>query len=118
MSISKGSAEVEMAVREAFFHAAGAMHGSVYFKVLDDAAFFACNSLIKDFFVLTVQFNIYFTRPISSGSVKGIGRVVSRARHLLTAEATLYNGDGKEIARGNGSFTKSRIRLTPQVGYQ
>ena len=29
-----------MTVRPDFFHAAGAVHGSVYFKLLDDAAYF------------------------------------------------------------------------------
>src|SRR5690606_5880459 len=34
-------------------HAAGAAHGSSYFKMLDDAAFYAANSLVSDRFLLT-----------------------------------------------------------------
>jgi acyl-coenzyme A thioesterase PaaI-like protein len=34
-------------------HSIHAVHGSVYFKALDDAAFFAVNSLVEDVFVLT-----------------------------------------------------------------
>ena len=49
----EGHAEVVIAVRHDFLHAAGAVHGSVYFKALDDAAFFAVNSLVDDVFVLT-----------------------------------------------------------------
>ena len=43
---------------EAAGHAAGAVHGSYYFKVLDDACYFAANSLVSDVFVLTVSFVI------------------------------------------------------------
>ena len=50
LSISEGSAEVSIAVRPEFFHAANAVHGSVYFKLLDDSAFFAANSLVEDVF--------------------------------------------------------------------
>ena len=35
--IDDGTAEVRLTVRPDFFHAANAVHGSVYFKLLDDA---------------------------------------------------------------------------------
>src|SRR5437660_10506789 len=57
LTVSEGRAEVTMAVQSDFFHAARAVHGSVYFKAMDDAAFFAVNSLVSDVFVLTVTFN-------------------------------------------------------------
>jgi acyl-coenzyme A thioesterase PaaI-like protein len=34
----EGAAEIEINLSEAFHHAAGGVHGSVYFKMLDDAA--------------------------------------------------------------------------------
>ncbi len=48
IEIKKGRATITIPVKEDFFHIAGAVHGSTYFKALDDAAFFACNSLIDD----------------------------------------------------------------------
>ena len=54
--IYKGGAEIEIAVKEKFFHAAGAVHGSVYFKMLDDAAFFAANSLEQAYLYAEKQF--------------------------------------------------------------
>jgi acyl-coenzyme A thioesterase PaaI-like protein len=54
--VSHGNAEVVIPVQPKFFHAAGATHGSVYFKALDDAAFFAVSSLVTDVFALTVSF--------------------------------------------------------------
>jgi acyl-coenzyme A thioesterase PaaI-like protein len=45
LEVGEGMASIDMEVSERFFHAGGALHGSVYFKMLDDAAFFAANSL-------------------------------------------------------------------------
>ena len=69
MRVSEGCAEVIIPVRPGLFHAAGAVHGSVYFKALDDSAFFAVNSLVDDVLVLTVSFNVYLTRSISEGEM-------------------------------------------------
>ena len=118
MHISDGRAEVTVLVRRDFFHAANAVHGALYFKCLDDATFFAVNSLVDDVFVLTVSFNLYLTRPISDGEMKAVGRVVYRSRQLFVAEAELMDQDGREIGRGSGTFMRSAIRLTPDIGYK
>jgi uncharacterized protein (TIGR00369 family) len=117
LTVTEGGAEVEMVVRPDFFHAAHAVHGSVYFKALDDAAFFAVNSLVTDVFVLTVTYNIYLTRPVFEGRLRAIGKVVHRSRQLFLAEAELFDAREKQIARGSGSFMRSTIPLGPEVGY-
>lgn len=43
------------------------VHGPVYFRALDDAGFFAVNSLVEDVFVLTASFNVNLFRPMKSG---------------------------------------------------
>lgn len=115
--ISDGEATIEMEARSDLFHAAGALHGSVYFKALDDAAFFAVSSLVDDVFVLTASFTIYLTRPVTGGPLRAEGRVVSRGQKLLVAESVLFAGD-KEVARGSGTFMPSRIELTEELGYR
>ena len=55
IEIGEGKATVTIPIRSEFFHAAHAAHGMIYFKLLDDAAFFAVNSLVEDVFVLTVS---------------------------------------------------------------
>ncbi len=116
--ISEGRAEVTIPVRPDFFHAAGAVHGAVYFKALDDAAFFAVSSLVDDVFMLTVSLNAYLTRPISEGEMKATGRVVYRSRQLFVAEAELVDSDGREIARGSGTFMRSSIPFSAEIGYE
>jgi uncharacterized protein (TIGR00369 family) len=117
MYVSEGRADVSIQVRPDFFHAAHAVHGLVYFKLLDDAAFFAVSSLVSEVFVLTISFNIYLTRPVSAGELKASGRVVHRARHLFLAESELVNANGQEVARGSGVFMRSTIALSPELGY-
>ena len=117
MQVSKGRAVITMKVRRDFYHAANAVHGALYFKALDDAAFFAVNSLVPDRFVLTVSLNAYLTRPISEGEVRAVGQVVHRSRRLFVAESQLFDSAGKEIARGSGTFVPSDIPLSPQIGY-
>jgi uncharacterized protein (TIGR00369 family) len=117
IEIQEGGAVIEMAVSDKLFHAAGAVHGSVYFKMLDDAAFFAANSLEREFFVLTTSFTTYFTRPVSEGSVRATGTVVHHGKSQILAEAVVLDGRGREIGRGNGVFMRSRLRLSDLEGY-
>jgi uncharacterized protein (TIGR00369 family) len=115
--ISEGHAEITMAMKPDFFHAANAVHGSVYFKALDDSAFFAANSLVTDVFVLTVTYTVYLTRPISEGEMHARGRVVHRSKNLIIADAELLDSSDRQIARGSGTFMRSQIPLSPAIGY-
>ena len=117
IAIGEGTCEIRIAVREDFFHAADAVHGSVYFKALDDAAFFAANSGIEDVLVLTASYQISFFRPIDAGELIARGTVVHPGRQLVFAEAVLEDEAGRTLARGSGSFAKSRIPLRPEIGY-
>ena len=118
MHVEDGYAEVVIVVRQDFLHPAGAVHGAVYFKALDDAAFFAVNSLVNDVFVLTVSFNIYLTRPISQGEMRAIGQVIHRSRRLFIAQSKLADPDGREIAWGSGTYMRSAVQLSPKLGYE
>jgi uncharacterized protein (TIGR00369 family) len=118
LTVSDGAAEIRIPVREEFFHAARAVHGSVYFKALDDAAFFAASSVVTDFFVLTVSFTIHLLRPVTSGTLLAKGRLVHRSRQLLLADAELFDDAARVIARGPGPFMRSTIALTGELGYE
>ena len=117
MRVSEGIAEIEIEVEEKYFHVAGAVHGSVYFKMLDDAAFFASNSLEPEVFVLTVTFTTYLTRSVSSGKLKSLGRVVNMNSQQFIAESILFDSDENEVGRGNGIFIRSKIKLCNTLGY-
>lgn len=113
-----GVARISFAIAEEHFHAAAAAHGTAYFKMLDDAAFYACNSLITDRFLLTTQFNLVLTRPLTAGPVVAEGRWVSGQRRVFVGDARLIAADGEEVARGTGTFMRSRIALAGLPGYR
>jgi uncharacterized protein (TIGR00369 family) len=118
ISISKGKSVITLPVRQDLFHAAGAMHGSMYFLALDNAAWFAVNSLVADVFVLTVSFNIYLIRPVSKGMVRAEGFVTNATKTQFFAEAVLYDEEDREIARGSGVFVRGKTHLTEEIGYR
>ena len=115
--VSDSEATIEVDVSEKLFHAADAVHGSVYFKVLDDAAFFAANSLEREVFVLTTSFTVYLTRPISTGTLRSVGRVVNRNKSQFIAEAVAYDSEGREVGRGSGMFVRGKSPLREARGY-
>ena len=82
-----GLARIRFEVQPSSFHAAGAAHGTLYFKMMDDAAFYACNSLVSDRFLLTTAFNMVFTQPLRAGPVIAEGRWVSGKRRVFVGEA-------------------------------
>ena len=117
LSIGEGKAELRIQVRDDFHHTAGAMHGSVYFKALDDATFFAANSLITDVFVLTASFKIDFLKPVIDGEITAVAHVTGQNERRIIAEAELYDSNKNIVGRGRGEFAKSKIKLTPAVQY-
>ena len=113
-----GRSRIRFAVRADMFHAANAAHGTLYFKMLDDAAFYAANGLVSDRFLLTTAFNLHFTKPMKSGEAIAEGRWISGRRRVFVAEARIVDAGGEECARGTGTFLRSHIALTSLAGYQ
>lgn len=113
----EGRASIAFDVTENVYHAAGAAHGTIYFKMLDDAAFYAANTLVTDRFLLTTAFNAHFTKPVRGGRVTASGVWISGRRRVLVAESRLVDEDGDEIGRGTGTFMRSRIALSGLDGY-
>ncbi len=113
----EGLARLEFQVTEQSYHAAGAAHGTIYFKMLDDAAFYAANTLVTDRFLLTTSFNLHFSKPVRTGVVIAEGKWVSGRRRVFVAESRLTDDEGDEIGRGTGTFMRSRIPLSGLPGY-
>ena len=117
IEVGEGIARIRFDVDERFFHAAGAAHGTLYFKMMDDAAFYACNSLVTDRFLLTTAFNLNFTRPLKRGPAVAEGRWASGRRRVFVADVRLVDAEGEEAGRGTGTFMRSHIPLSGLAGY-
>jgi uncharacterized protein (TIGR00369 family) len=115
--IAKAESEIEITARSDFHHAAHAVHGSVYFKLLDDAGFFAANSLVPDVFVLTSSYTIHLLGPVSEGILRAKGKVINAGARQFVAQSHLYDANGKLIAHGIGTFVRSKLTLALSDGY-
>jgi uncharacterized protein (TIGR00369 family) len=113
-----GRSDIEFIVAADAYHAAGAAHGTLYFKMLDDAAFYAANGLVSDRFLLTTAFNLHFTKPLREGTARAEGRWISGKRRIFVAEARIVDAAGDECARGTGTFMRSHIALSGLDGYK
>tara|TARA_E500000305_G_C3994453_1_gene223790 strand:+ start:692 stop:1192 length:501 start_codon:yes stop_codon:yes gene_type:complete len=112
-----GEARITFDIDETLHHAARAAHGTIYFKMLDDAAFYAANSLVSDRFLLTTGFNLHFTKPVRAGRLIAHGKWISGKRRVFVAEANLVDEEGDEVGRGTGTFMRSHIALAGLPGY-
>jgi len=117
IEIFEGKSEVAIPITPSLLHSGNALHGSIYFKVLDDSAFLAANSLEKDHFALTSTFTTYITEPVSHGILKAAARVVNQTRAQIVVESIAYN-HAQEVARGHGIFVRSRRLLKDVADYK
>ena len=118
ISIQTGAAQVSFSVKPDMFHAAGSVHGSIYFKLLDDAAYFAAASYEDDVFLTTASFNCYFLKPVTNGMLSAEGKVKNASKQLFIVESVVMNMSGETVARGSGSFMRTKVRLIPEMGYR
>lgn len=118
IEVTSEKAEISMQVEPKYFHAGNSLHGSVYFKMLDDAAYFAVNSIVQDSFVYTTSFNIQILRPVKVGKIRAVGELKFKSKNLFIADAILYDEKNREVARGSGNFMKSGIELNENIGYK
>jgi uncharacterized protein (TIGR00369 family) len=107
IAVQAGQADVWIQATESLHHAGHGLHGSVFFKMLDDAAFFAVASQVEDAFIVTASFHLSFLRGIATGEIHSVGKVIRMSSTICVAEAVLYGADGREAARGMGDFIRS-----------
>ena len=118
LEIKHQFAKITLPIDESYHHAGHNMHGSVYFRLLDDVSYFAAMSEEKEYFYVTRSFNITFIRPFEKGLVTAISDEIKWVDGDFIASATLYNEAGKKLAVGEGVFSKSKTKLNPEVGYR
>jgi uncharacterized protein (TIGR00369 family) len=111
MTVAYHQAEITLPTGDNFHHAGKSMHGSVYFRLLDDACYFAAMSVVKDCFILTKSFNINFLRPHVDGLITAKAQLIKEEEGLFFCEGELFNDTGKIIASGSGIFVRSKMPL-------
>lgn len=110
---AEGNTTINFTPDDRHCHTAMSLHGAGYFKLLDDAAFFAAQGRVTDGFAFTTSFTTYMMRPVSPGTqLTAHGNVTSVSKALVVAESTIIEtGTGKLVAQGSGTFQKGPFPL-------
>ncbi|MBN4082133.1 PaaI family thioesterase [bacterium AH-315-B15] len=101
-------AEVSLDVDRRYFHAGEFAHGAIYFKLLDDCCYFACQSVETSHFLVTTNLNVNLMRPIFKEKIIAKGRVDFISANLFTATGELFNEKGKLCGTAQASFMRSK----------
>lgn len=111
INVEDSKTDIKLPIDNRYHHAGDFAHGSIYFKLMDDACYFACQSMVTDAFLVTTNFNVHLLRPIFDGSIIAKGKVDFQSQNLYTASAQLFNEQGKLVGSGQGQFMKSKVKL-------
>jgi len=117
ISIKQAICTITYPVNTAHFHGGNALHGAVYFKLMDDAAYFAVSSIELSTFVVTAAFEIKLLKPITKGTISAIGKLDYAKGKVYTATAELFDEKGAILATGKGTFIKTSQTLDSLTGY-
>jgi uncharacterized protein (TIGR00369 family) len=103
---SKGSATFEMQVDEKHLRTLGLMHGGVTTTLLDTAmGFAAVTTAPEGFYVVTVQLNANFIRPVwESEKLIATGEVQHSGKQTAVARGEIRTSENVLVASGMGTF--------------
>ncbi len=106
-----------LTVESKYFHGQRALHNSVYFRMLEDAAYFACAAQEPDFHLSTSSFTTNFEEPVSTGKIKAIGTVLKSTKDGYTATAELKDENDVVLATGKGTYKRTEMKWAKVFGY-
>ncbi|MGP8033801.1 MAG: PaaI family thioesterase [Steroidobacteraceae bacterium] len=107
VEVGEGTAVFEGEPGEHLFNPAGIVHGGWALTLIDSAAGCAAHTLLPaGVGYTTVETKVNFSRAIraDTGRVRCEGRVVSKGRQIISAEAVVRGPDGKVLAHGTSTL--------------
>lgn len=113
LALQSAAARLEMDIRDAYRQAVGELHGMLYFKVLDEASFYAANTLVDDVFLTTAAMHVQFLRPVDGAHLVATAQVVHAARSSFIVDAEARDASGRLLARSSGTFVRTGAALPP-----
>jgi len=94
--IGSGTATLGLKVRKELKQNHGVVHGGAIASLIDTATAFAILSLLEPGEkVTTVDLTISYLRPITTGRITAVARVLRAGRRLLAVSAEVFDKDGK-----------------------
>ncbi|WP_207477075.1 PaaI family thioesterase [Arenibaculum pallidiluteum] len=102
-----GEAVLTMEVGPQHLNRAGVVHGGVYVTLIDTASGFSgcfCTVPGNVRRVLTLSLTTSFLGQASGGVLRAVGSIRGGGRRIFAATAEVFDGDGRLLAIGEGTF--------------
>jgi len=106
-SVGSGTATLALKVREELTQNQGIVHGGAVASLIDTATAFAILTVLapKER-VTTVDLTISYLRPVSSGRLRAVARVVRAGRRLFVVSAEVFDEDGTLASTALSTYIK------------
>jgi acyl-CoA thioesterase len=102
VELTPGYARVEMTIAKEYLNFNGYVFGGIIMSLVDQAFAYATNSM--NFPSVASQVNIYFlAAPRVGDKLTGECRVLKSGRRSAVSEMTVYNEEGKLMAKATGT---------------
>lgn len=106
-AVREGEAEFQCLITQGHLNPFGTVHGGVALALLDSAAGCAVHTLLlPGVGYASIETKVNYTAPLTleSGTVRAVGRVLSKGKTIATAEAKLYDRDNRLVAHGTSTL--------------
>ena len=106
-SIDSGTAILALNVRRELTQNQGVVHGGAIASLIDTATAFAILSLLtpKER-VTTVDLTISYIRPLRTGRLRAVAKVIRAGRRLFVVSAEVFDEDGKLATTALSTYIK------------
>lgn len=100
-----GNAVIDLPYNPNLDHALGGVHGGVYATLLDSAGWFTVAAAHDiSCWIATSELSIHLLAPAERTALRAVGRLLKQGKRLDIAEMDLYDGQGRLIGHGVGTF--------------
>jgi uncharacterized protein (TIGR00369 family) len=104
IDINEGESTFELAVKPQLMNSLGKVQGGVIGLMADAAMAIAFGTYLdEDSSFSTIEFKINFFRPVSSGLLTAIGKVVNKGKKMAYTECEVFSDEHKLVAKSVGT---------------
>lgn len=105
--IAPGRATLVLPVRKELTQNHGVVHGGAVASLIDSATAFAIITLLEPKErVTTIDLTISYLRPVTTGQMRGVARVIRAGRRVFCASAEVFDSRGRLTATALTTYIK------------
>ena len=112
VEVEDGRAVFELDTDDRFWNPMGTVHGGILCDLADAALGVCWASTLPDGETFTtVELKINFLRPVREGSLRAVGTVTKRGRHIGMTECEVTDAEGRLVAKASATVMTLRGAL-------